>query len=285
VKTSLSSAGLQDLSLPPLELVDVTAGPLFEENQRLRAGLAAERQRAEVAIRENAAKSRFLAAMSHELRTPLGSILGFSQLLDADAGGPLSEKQRRFVRHIEVSGRHLLSLINEVLDLAKVAAGEMEVDIAEVDVAAVAEVTTEGLRPLAEARRQVLVVAVPGPIAVRADSRRLRQALTNLLANAIRFTPDGGRIRVRAQRAGGFVEVSVTDTGIGIAEADQARVFEEFTQLEAGRSAGGTGLGLAVTRQLVEAMGGSVSLQSRLGQGSTFTLRLAALPGPSVGCF
>jgi signal transduction histidine kinase len=276
VKTSLSAAGHQDPSRPPFQLVDVTAAPLFEENHRLRAAL-------DEAVRESAAKSRFLAAMSHELRTPLSSILGFSQLLDT--GGPLTEKQRRFVRHIEVSGRHLLALINEVLDLSKVAAGELEVAISEVDVAEVVEITAEALRPLAEARSQVLEVAVPGRMAVQADSRRLRQALTNLLANAIKFTPDGGWIGVRAQRATSCVEVSVTDNGIGIAEADQARVFEEFTQLEAGRRAGGTGLGLAVTRQLVEAMGGRVLLTSGLGLGSTFTVRLPAVPSPPLGCF
>jgi len=269
--TSLSRA-------QPLPLVDLTAGPILEENQRLRAAL-------QEALRESAAKSRFLAAMSHELRTPLNSILGFSQLLDADAGGPLGEKQRRFVRNIEVSGRHLLSLINEVLDLSKVAAGQLDIDLTEVDVAAVAETAAEALRPLAEARHQVLEVALPGPIAVQADGCRLRQALTNLLANAIKFTPDGGRIWVRASCAGCVVEVSVTDSGIGIAEADQARVFQEFAQLEAGREAGGTGLGLAVTRRLMEAMGGRVLLQSRVGLGSTFTLQLPALPGPSLGCF
>jgi signal transduction histidine kinase len=275
-------------------MIDGTTAPAIEENERLRAelfdtqqrlaALTGERLRSEAAIRESAAKSRFLAGMSHELRTPLHSILGFSQLLDAEAGGRLSEKQRLFVHYIEGSGRHLLTLINEVLDLSRVAAGEMEVDIAEVDLAEVAEATTDSMRPLAEVRGQAIEVAVPAGISVQADHRRLTQALTNLLANAIKFTPDGGRISVSARDAGRFVEVSVTDTGIGISEEDQERVFEEFTQLEAGRRAGGTGLGLAITRQLVGAMAGSVSLQSRPGEGSTFSIRLPAVTAPSVGC-
>ena len=233
-----------------------------------------ERKRSEAALRESAAKSRFLAAMSHELRTPLNSILGFSQLLDLDAGTTLTDKQKRYLRNIEVSGRHLLSLINEVLDLSKVAAGEMEISLQAVEVAELAHATADAVRPLAEAGRQVLEVEVPAVCPVHADPRRLGQALTNLLANAIKFTPEGGRIVVRAQQAAGWVELSVADDGVGIAEADCARVFEEFTQLEAGRLAGGTGLGLALTRQLVEAMGGSVGVSSRLGAGSTFTIRL-----------
>ena len=295
MKTFPSAPGVQDLPGPPFELVGLGAASALEENVRLRAALhdaeqrlaalTSERRRSEAALRESAAKSRFLAAMSHELRTPLNSILGFAQLLDSDAGGPLSEKQRRFVRHVELSGRRLLSLINEVLDLSKVAAGEMKVDLVEVDLAEVAEVTTDSVRPLAELRRQALEVAVPAGTAVQADYRRLGQALTNLLANAIKFTPEGGSITVHARRLGGFVELCVTDTGIGIAESDQTRVFEEFMQLEAGRREGGTGLGLTLTRRLLEAMGGSVSLQSRLQEGSTFALRLPALPGSSVGCY
>ncbi len=233
-----------------------------------------ERKRSEAAIRENAAKSRFLAAMSHELRTPLNSILGFSQLLDADAGESLSEKQKRFLRNIEVSGRHLLSLINELLDLSKVAAGEMEIELGPVDVALLVEVTTDAIRPLADVHRQSLCLEVPAGCAVQADAKRLGQALTNLLANAIKFTPEGGRITVTATRGHGCMDLSVTDTGVGIAEADQDRIFEEFTQLEAGRRVGGTGLGLALTRQLVEAMGGTVRVSSRCGRGSTFTVRL-----------
>lgn len=236
-----------------------------------------ERQRSEAAIRENAAKSHFLAVISHELRTPLNSILGFSQLLDADAGGELSEKQRRYVRNIELSGRHLLSLINEVLDLSKVAAGEMEISLEEVDLAEIVEVTTDAVRPLAGARDQQLVVEALPPARVQADAKRLSQALTNLLANAIKFTPARGRISVAARRAGDCLEVSVTDTGVGIADEDQGRVFLEFAQLDAGRREGGTGLGLALTKQLVEAMGGTISVRSRLGQGSTFTLRLPAV--------
>jgi PAS domain S-box-containing protein len=242
---------------------------------------ASERRRSESAVRENVAKSRFLAAMSHELRTPLNSILGFNQLLDAESA-ELSEKQRRYLHHIDVNGRNLLSLINEVLDLSKVVAGEMEIAIAEIDLAGVVMATTDAVRPLL--RGHVLEVDVAAGLLVRADHRRLGQALTNLLANAIKFTPDGGRIAVSARPAGEFLEVAVTDDGIGIPAADQARLFQEFSQLDAGRRAGGTGLGLALTKRLVEAMGGSVGVASRVGDGSTFTLRLPAVLSPSVGC-
>ncbi|HEX6349533.1 MAG TPA: PAS domain-containing sensor histidine kinase [Candidatus Dormibacteraeota bacterium] len=239
---------------------------------------ARERRQSEAAIRENAAKSRFLAAMSHELRTPLNSILGFSQLLDADAGPILSEKQKRFLRNIEVSGRHLLSLINELLDLSKVAAGEMDIKVEAIDLGQLVAVTADALRPLFEVRGQELALEVPYGWKVRADSKRLCQALTNLLANANKFTAEGGHVSVRARRVRGAVEVSVVDDGVGIDPEDHERIFQEFCQLEAGRRAGGTGLGLALTRQLVQAMGGTVRVNSRLGAGSTFTIRLPVTP-------
>jgi len=236
-----------------------------------------ERRESEAAIRENAAKSRFLAAMSHELRTPLNSILGFSQLLDADADH-LSEKHRRFLRNIELSGRHLLSLINELLDLSKVAAGEMDINLVPLELADLVELTADAMRPLFDVRDQDLRLDVPARCTVLADPKRLAQALNNLLANANKFTPEGGRITVRARRARGAVELSVIDDGVGICEADHERIFEEFTQLAEGRRAGGTGLGLTLTRRLVEAMGGSVRVASRLGHGSTFTIRLPVPP-------
>ncbi len=238
---------------------------------------ARERKQSEAAIRENAAKSRFLAAMSHELRTPLNSILGFSQLLHADAEH-LSEKHRRFLRNIELSGRHLLSLINELLDLSKVAAGEMDINLGPVDVADLVSLTADAMRPLFQVRDQQLRLEVPARCTVLADPKRLAQALTNLLANANKFTPDGGRIAVRARRVRDAVELSVIDDGVGICESDHKRIFEEFIQLEDGRRAGGTGLGLTITRQLVEAMGGSIRVASRPGTGSIFTIRLRAVP-------
>ena len=244
---------------------------------------ASERRRSEAAMEESAAKSRFLAAMSHELRTPLNSILGFNQLLDA-GGAELSEKQRAYLHHIDISGRSLLSLVNDALDLTRVAAGELEIGVQEVDVAALATDTADSLRALTELRGQSLEVAVPAGLQVRADGRRLGQALTNLVANAIKFTADGGRVEVRGQHVGEFVELTVSDDGIGIAEADQPRLFQEFSQLEPGRRAGGTGLGLALTKRLVEAMGGEVGLSSQAGVGSTFTIKVPAVLPPSVGC-
>jgi PAS domain S-box-containing protein len=244
---------------------------------------ASERRRSEAAVQESAAKSRFLAAISHELRTPLNAILGFNQLLDAESA-ELSDKQRRYLHHIDVSGRNLLSLVDEVLDLSKVVAGDMEIDVEEIELAVAAASIAEAVRPLAELRGQLLEVEVTAGCLVKADRRRLGQALTNLIANAVKFTPDGGRITVRGRHLGEFVEVAVSDDGIGIPEADQARLFQEFTQLAPGRRAGGTGLGLALTKRLVEAMGGSVGVTSRVGKGSTFTIRVPAVLITSVGC-
>ena len=242
-----------------------------------------ERVHAETMRQESEAKSRFVAAMSHELRTPLNSILGFSQLLGSSGAGDLNDRQQRFVGHIESSGRHLLALINDVLDLSKVEAGQMEVELEPIELEPLLEEAINQLRPLADAKPLELVLdpAAPG-IWIRADRRRFLQVMLNLLSNAIKFTPPGGKVRVTGVRAGRTAEISVIDNGIGIPTAEQQRIFEEFTQVDrqATQSTEGTGLGLALSRRLLQLMRGSIQVESQEGSGSTFRVILPRIrPG------
>jgi PAS domain S-box-containing protein len=232
-----------------------------------------ERLEAEVMRHESEAKSRFVAAMSHELRTPLNSILGFSQLLAGGGTGELNERQRRYVGHIESSGRHLLALINDVLDLSKVEAGQMEVELEPIELQPLLEEAINQLRPMADLKPLDLIVEGSPQIWIRADRRRFLQVMLNLLSNAVKFTGPGGLIRITATRAGRAAEIAVTDTGIGIPESEQQRIFEEFTQVDrpSGESEG-TGLGLALSRRLLQLMRGSIRVESSPGSGSTFTV-------------
>ncbi len=238
------------------------------------------RHRAE---RESAAKSRFLAAMSHELRTPLNSILGFNQLLSSESYGPLTERQRRYVDHIERSGSHLLSLLNDALDMAKVSAGSMELDIRPVPVARVCRQVIETMGPVAAGRGVELAYGGDRKHVVQADERRLVQALLNLVGNAIKFTPAGGRVRLSSSAGRKAVAIFVCDTGVGIPAEGLDAIFEEFRQLPEGQGQGGTGLGLPLTRQLVEAMGGCIEVASEVGAGSTFTVRMPSAQAPIGG--
>ncbi len=224
----------------------------------------------------SAAKSDFLASMSHELRTPLNAIIGFSSLMagqeDVDGSVPVP---REWVEHIRSGGEHLLTLINDVLDLAKVEAGRLELATESVDLGHAIAASVGGLRPLADRKRQLVEVAVDGSIMIDADPGRLRQILYNLLSNAIKYSPDGGGIRVTGTRADGEVRIAVRDDGVGIGADDQLRVFEEFRQVgDHAQHLSGTGLGLALTRRLVEAHGGRIELESAPGAGSTFTVIL-----------
>ncbi|HEY2917071.1 MAG TPA: response regulator [Candidatus Limnocylindrales bacterium] len=223
----------------------------------------------------NAAKSDFLASMSHELRTPLNAIIGFSDLMRDEPGdADRASIPRDWIDHVHRSGQHLLELINDVLDLAKVDAGRLELHPEAVDLAGATVEVVAGLRPLADPKHLQLETHVPS-IVLEVDRGRLRQVLYNLLSNAIKFTPDGGRVTVEAVAVGAEVRLSVADTGIGIAAADQVHVFEEFRQVgDHGQQEGGTGLGLALTRRLVEAHGGHIELTSEPGVGSTFTVVL-----------
>ncbi len=241
-----------------------------------------ERVHAETMRQESEAKSRFVAAMSHELRTPLNSILGFSQLLASSGTGDLTDRQQRYVGHIESSGRHLLALINDVLDLSKVEAGQMEVELEPIELQPVLEEAINQLRPLADAKPLELILDPAPGIWIRADRRRFLQVMLNLLSNAIKFTAAGGSVRVNAVRAGRTAEISVIDTGIGIPADEQQRIFEEFTQVDrqAAQSTEGTGLGLALSRRLLQLMRGSIHVESKEGKGSTFCVVLPRIrPG------
>jgi signal transduction histidine kinase/CheY-like chemotaxis protein len=232
----------------------------------------------------SAAKSDFLASMSHELRTPLNAIIGFSSLMIAqsEVDGTLTVP-REWVEHIRTGGDHLLALINDVLDLAKVEAGRLELVTEPVDVGQAIGASVAGLRPLADRKGQRVETAIEPSIVFTADPGRLRQILYNLLSNAIKYTPTGGSIRVSGWRLGTEVRISVQDSGVGIAADDRVRVFEEFRQVgDAAQRHSGTGLGLALTRRLVEAHGGRIELESDLGVGSTFTVILPDRPAKMV---
>ena len=224
-------------------------------------------------------KSEFLANMSHELRTPLNAIIGFSQLLRDRLFGEVNEKQQQYLDDILSSGKHLLSLINDVLDLSKVEAGQIQLDV---EPFALQDALERGVVMVREraAGDGVNIVLVPGSAVdfVEGDERRISQVIFNLLSNAVKFTPPGGSVEVRAGRTDGEVRVSVTDTGPGVAPEDQERIFEEFQQTPAGvEKREGTGLGLAVSKRLVELHGGRIWVESALGKGSTFVF---ALPAP-----
>jgi signal transduction histidine kinase/DNA-binding response OmpR family regulator len=231
------------------------------------------------AEKANQAKSRFLANMSHELRTPLNAILGFSELLLDDAKGRIDEATRhRFLAQIHGSGEHLLQLINDVLDLSKVEAGQMELHQQRLMVADAVREVLATVEPMARAK-DIKLTGEPDPaLEVVADPGKLRQMLLNLLSNAIKFTLEGGRVGVEARQVESWIDISVTDTGIGIGGEDIARLFTEFRQIDSGsaRRQEGTGLGLALTRHLARLHGGDVSVESEKGRGSKFTLRLHA---------
>jgi len=233
---------------------------------------------ANIALREASKhKSEFLARMSHELRTPLNAVIGFSELLLERAVGDLTTKQEEYLRDIRNSGAHLLSLINDILDLSKIEAGRMELHFSETNLAEVVESALTTLRPLIEQKRLDVSAALdPAASAVRADKVRLKQILFNLLSNAAKFTPDNGKIRVGARRINDDVELTVVDTGPGIAPEDQSKLFREFTQLEAAHQLdqSGTGLGLALVKRLVELHDGRVWVESAVGKGSRFITRL-----------
>jgi signal transduction histidine kinase len=221
-------------------------------------------------------KSEFLANMSHELRTPLNAIIGFSEVLSERMFGDLNDKQDEYLKDIHASGQHLLSLINDILDLSKIEAGRMELELTDFDLPTAIDNALMLVRERAGRRSIVLHTAVDARLGqVWADERKVRQVVLNLLSNAIKFTPEGGRIEVLAAPKDGSVEVSVSDTGVGIAPEDQEAVFEEFRQVgTAEKKVEGTGLGLALSRKFIELHGGKIWVKSQVGAGSTFTFTL-----------
>jgi signal transduction histidine kinase/DNA-binding response OmpR family regulator len=230
-------------------------------------------------------KSKFLASMSHELRTPLNAIVGFSDLLAEGIPGDLNPKQKRFVNHIREGSTHLLQLINDILDLSKIEAGQLELRCEDFQIKDALPEVLSTIRPLAMAKNIQIKQNVEKDLVVYADRVRLKQILYNLLSNAVKFTPKAGRITIDCREDENSVCISVADTGVGIRAEDQAVIFEEFRQVEgpAGTTLEGTGLGLAITRRLVEQQGGRISIESEFGKGSRFTFTLpAGFKGPQT---
>ncbi len=221
-------------------------------------------------------KSEFLANMSHELRTPLNAIIGFSQLLRQKLFGQINEKQDEYLADILSSGNHLLSLINDVLDLSKVEAGQVNLELTSFSLREALEHGVVMVRERAMGSGVLVSLALaPEADVVRGDERRVRQVVFNLLSNAVKFTPEGGEITVATAHADGAVQVSVADTGPGIAPEDQERIFEEFQQTDIGtQQREGTGLGLALSKRLVELHGGRIWVESEPGKGSRFVFTL-----------
>jgi len=260
------------------EVVDLlrtfaTQSALAIQNARLFREIEDKSRQLEVASQH---KSEFLANMSHELRTPLNAIIGFSEVLNERMFGELNEKQEEYLKDIYSSGQHLLSLINDILDLSKVEAGRMELEVTDFDLPVAIDNALILVRERASRRGITLGCAIDDRVGtVRGDERKVKQVLLNLLSNALKFTPEGGRIDVHTAMKEGMAEISVADTGVGIAPEDQEAIFEEFRQVgTADKKVEGTGLGLALSRKFIELHGGRIWVQSEPGKGSTFSFTL-----------
>jgi GAF domain-containing protein/anti-sigma regulatory factor (Ser/Thr protein kinase) len=273
-------------SFPP-EVVNLlqtfaTQSVLAIQNARLFREIEDKSRQIEAANRH---KSEFLANMSHELRTPLNAIIGFSEVLGERMFGELNEKQAEYTDDILSSGRHLLSLINEILDLSKVEAGRMELEVATFDLPLAIDNARTFVRERATKHGITLEVDIDKRLGdYTGDERKIKQILLNLLSNAVKFTPVGGRIGIDARQIDGAVEISVSDTGIGIAPEDQPRIFEEFRQVgsDYAHKTEGTGLGLTLAKKFVELHGGKIWVESEVGKGSTFTFTLPISAGAQM---
>jgi len=284
----------EELQARELQISDLNASLArrAEELERINAEIA--RKNLELQ-RASGMKSEFVANMSHELRTPLNAIMGFSEMLKDGLIGELTERQRHSASAIFDGGMHLLSLINDILDLSRIEAGKMELDLETMEVDDLLANSVLMLKPRASAHRIELKVESKAHEPVTVDRRKARQIIYNLLSNAVKFTPDGGTVALHARRVAaphregmqavgkapvespdGFLEIGVIDTGIGIAAADMGRLFQPFSQLDSGlsRKYEGSGLGLALVKQLVELHGGALAVRSRIGHGTTFKVWL-----------
>ena len=282
---------IRNAKVPDGRLLSITGRPLRGEDGALRGGVVvfhdiSLQKRAEEALvrakeeaeRASKFKDQFLSTMSHELRTPLNAVLGFSDLLADERYGSLNERQRRYVSHIYTGGTHLLKLITDILDLSKIEAGRMEIVREDVSIASVFAEVLSSLQPLAEKKSQTLLQQVEPNLYVRADGTRFKQILMNLIGNAIKFTPEGGQIKLVARQVGGQVRLEVRDDGPGIAPEEQQRIFEAFYRLaQTGSATEGTGLGLAITVRLVELHGGKLEIESKPGEGTCFHFSLPLL--------
>ena len=273
VEISLSPVKIDDGFRVTAIIRDVTAKQKAEE------AIRAANQQLELQNREldrvNRLKSEFLASMSHELRTPLHTIIGFTELLAEEIEGPLNEKQKRFLGHVHQDSQHLLALINDILDLSKIEAGQMELHPESFDAGVLIAEAVSGIRPMASARGIEVENQVGRDTIVKADKMRFREILNNLLSNAVKFTPEGGNVRVESSPDGpGMVGFTVADTGIGIAPEDQEAVFDKFRQVGSTTRGvrEGTGLGLAIVKSFVEMHGGVISLEERARRGQPIQL-------------
>lgn len=254
---------------------DITERKQAEDERRKTEEISRENERLVLAGK---AKSEFLAIMSHELRTPLNAIIGFSELMNGNMKGELNEKQKRYMENILTAGKNLLSLVDSILDLSRVEAGKMEIFAEKMSVGGT---INDAVSPIKEkAAKQNIILKNdfdPQLETIETDTQKFRHILTNLLSNAIKFSkPDGGTVTIRTKKEGDMAKFSVSDTGIGIMEKDMGRLFKTFEQLDTGstRKYGGTGLGLVVSKKLVELLGGSIMAESRYGEGTTFTFTL-----------
>ena len=267
----------------PTEVVELlrtfaTQSALALQNAHLFQEIEEKSRQLEVANRH---KSEFLASMSHELRTPLNAVIGFSEVLLERMFGEINDKQDEYLQDILSSGRHLLSLINDILDLAKIEAGRMELEVVDFHLPQAIDNAITLVRERAARRAITLAIEIDPRLGeIKGDERKVKQVLLNLLSNAIKFTPEGGHVGVQAGLSDDFAEVAVTDTGVGIAPEDHEAVFEEFRQVgtDYAKKHEGTGLGLTLSRRFVELHGGKIWVKSQLGQGATFTFTLPVKP-------
>jgi len=258
----------EDKKIFLLSIEDITQRKKFEEKLK--------KHTAEIEI-ANKSKSDFLANMSHELRTPLNAIIGFSELLKDEMIGQLLPKQKNYITDIFLSGKHLLSLLNDILDLSKIEAGKMTLDLEKTELPLLFESSLSIVKERALKHNIKLNLDIKEDVRqIYVDTRKLKQVIYNLLSNAVKFTPDGGRIYVKVKKVSKLLEFSVTDTGVGISKEDITRLFQPFVQLESSlnRKYKGTGLGLSLVKRIVELHGGSVEIKSELGKGSCFTVRI-----------